>query len=95
MNCIYLQIFEHLNSGNRTIAEVFHPDCRFFLRRSWPTLRLEQLSIKAVKELVRAELSSHGHSLTQKQEKRLLTHCRLPETCSPLYVVTLANDLAR
>ena len=63
--------------------------------RSWPTLHLNELSNKEVRELVRAELSSYGHSLSSEQENRLLTHCRSPATCVPLYVVVVANDLAR
>ena len=63
--------------------------------RSWPTLRIEELSNKSVKELLRAELASHGRSLNEEQESRILTHCRSPQTTVPLYVVVLASELAK
>ncbi len=65
------------------------------LSRFWPSVQIEQLSNKAVKELLHAELASLGKSLSDQQQSAILTHCRTPATCNPLYVVLLASSLAR
>lgn len=66
-----------------------------FYCSSWPTLRIEELNNKNVKELLRAEMASQGRTLTEQQESRILTHCRSPQTTAPLYVVVLASELAK
>ena len=64
------------------------------LYRSWPTLHVEALSNKNVKELLRAELVTHGASLNAEEETKVLTHCRNTATCIPLYVMVLSRHIA-
>ncbi|XP_074659416.1 nephrocystin-3-like [Tubulanus polymorphus] len=63
--------------------------------RSWPTLRLQPLGTRSIKELLRIELSSFGLSLNADQESYVLTHCRTSATCNPLYVTVLISDICR
>ena len=69
--------------------------CNHCVLRSWPSLTMEEMSNRNVRELLRAELSSHGSSLSAEHECRILTHCRTPSTCSPLYVILLVTFLAK
>lgn len=62
--------------------------------RSWPTLQVEALSNKNVKELLRAELVTLGASLNNEEETKVLTHCRTNPTCVPLYVMVLSRHVA-
>ncbi|KAK3582860.1 hypothetical protein CHS0354_012470 [Potamilus streckersoni] len=62
--------------------------------RSWPTLQVEPLSNKNVKELVRAEIATLDASISPEDETKVLTHCRNPMTCNPLYVMVLARHVA-
>ncbi|XP_060562366.1 nephrocystin-3-like [Ruditapes philippinarum] len=62
--------------------------------RSWPTLQVEPLSNKNVKELLRAELVTLGASLNNEDETKVLTHCRNNPTCIPLYVMVLSRHTA-
>lgn len=62
--------------------------------RSWPTLQVEPLSNKNVKELLRAELATLGASLNNEDETKVLTHCRNNPTCIPLYVMVLSRHIA-
>ena len=62
--------------------------------RSWPTLHVEALSNKNVKELLRAELVTQGASLNAEDETKVLTHCRNSATCIPLYVMVLSRHIA-
>ncbi|XP_033113805.1 nephrocystin-3-like [Anneissia japonica] len=61
--------------------------------RSWPTLHLEPLTPKHVKELVRAECNIKNFSLSSEQQSRLLSHCRMPSTRLPLYIMVLIDEL--
>ena len=61
--------------------------------RSWPTLHVEALSNKNVKELLRAELVTQGASLSGEEETKILTHCRNTATCIPLYVMVLSRHI--
>ena len=63
--------------------------------RAWPELHIDPLSNKCVKELLRAELSSIGCSITAEQENRIIQHCNTPATCLPLYIVVLISDVAK
>ncbi|KAL4217270.1 Nephrocystin-3 [Mactra antiquata] len=62
--------------------------------RSWPTLQVEPLSNKNVKELLRAELATFGASMNNEDETKVLTHCRNNATCIPLYVMVLSRHIA-
>ncbi|KAL5005675.1 hypothetical protein ScPMuIL_016833 [Solemya velum] len=62
--------------------------------RSWPTLQVEALSNKNVKELLRAELATFNTSIAPEEETKILTHCRTPSTCSPVYVMALVQHIA-
>ena len=62
--------------------------------RSWQTLEIEDMTSKSRMELLRAELASLGKTLTTVQEHSILDHCD-ECNCSPIYVVLLANDIAR
>ncbi|XP_064597908.1 LOW QUALITY PROTEIN: nephrocystin-3-like [Liolophura sinensis] len=62
--------------------------------RSWPTLQLEPLSNKNVKELLRAELAVDDVDLDAEEECKILTHCRTPGTCNPLYVLVLSRAIS-
>ncbi|ELT90543.1 hypothetical protein CAPTEDRAFT_219276 [Capitella teleta] len=95
-NCeSYLKfLLDPLPVDSRVIISVQDDTCPASWR-SWPCLNLTELNTKAVKELSRAEMATLGRSLTEEQEGRILTYCRSPGTCCPLYVVLLANDLAR
>ena len=64
------------------------------LLRSWPTLQVEPLSNKNVKELLRAELVTLGAGLNNEEETKVLTHCRNSATCIPLYVMVLSRHIA-
>lgn len=63
--------------------------------RSWPSINIEELANKGVKELLRADLARLGQGLAEEQESQILTHCRTTATCLPLYVVVMASELAR
>ncbi|XP_069108020.1 nephrocystin-3-like [Argopecten irradians] len=62
--------------------------------RSWPTLQVEPLSNKNVKELIHAELAIQNTQISQEEETLILTHCRTAPTCCPLYVMVLARHIA-
>ncbi|KAK3083411.1 hypothetical protein FSP39_021957 [Pinctada imbricata] len=61
--------------------------------RSWPTVRVEPLSNKNVKELIHAELATLDADIGS-EDGLILTHCRTPATCSPLYVMVLTRHIA-
>ncbi|KAF6019258.1 NPHP3 [Bugula neritina] len=62
--------------------------------KQWLLLRIEPLASKSVKELLRNELQQKGCYLDSDSEAKILTHCRTPETCSPLFITILASCLA-
>ena len=61
--------------------------------RAWPTLHVESLSNKNVKELIHAELATMDAQIGS-EDSLILTHCRTPATCSPLYVMVLARHIS-
>lgn len=61
--------------------------------RAWPTLHVEPLSNKNVKELIHAELATMDAQIGS-EDGLILTHCRTPATCSPLYVMVLTRHIA-
>lgn len=63
------------------------------LCRAWPTLHVEPLSNKNVKELIHAELATMDAQIGS-EDGLILTHCRTPATCSPLYVMVLTRHIA-
>lgn len=63
------------------------------LYRAWPTLHVEPLSNKNVKELIHAELATMDAQIGS-EDGLILTHCRTPATCSPLYVMVLTRHIA-
>ncbi|XP_071149515.1 nephrocystin-3-like [Mytilus edulis] len=62
--------------------------------RSWPTVRVEPLSNKNVKELLHAELATLDASISSEEETSILTQCRTPSTCCSLYVMVLARHIS-
>ncbi|XP_071103665.1 nephrocystin-3-like [Haliotis cracherodii] len=71
-----------------------HEDTCLQTWRSWPTLCVESLTNKNVKELVRAEVATLDAFVSPEFESKILTHCRTPSTCCPLYVMVLARHIA-
>ncbi|KAM7369842.1 hypothetical protein PAMP_011132 [Pampus punctatissimus] len=59
--------------------------------RLWPTLHLDPLSPREVKNVVNAECQTMDLKLTKDQEKKLERHCRSASTCNALYVTLLAR----
>ncbi|CAL1539739.1 unnamed protein product [Lymnaea stagnalis] len=53
--------------------------------RSWPILHMEPCTSKHVKELLQAELSTLGATLHPETERKIISQCRTPSTCCPLY----------
>ncbi|CAH1790232.1 unnamed protein product [Owenia fusiformis] len=86
-------LLDPLPVDTRVIVSVHKQSCPKSWR-SWPSIHLEPLSNKNVRELLHAELASLETSMNREQESRVLTHCRTAATCSPLYVTLLSSDLA-
>ncbi|MEQ2176323.1 hypothetical protein GOODEAATRI_026755 [Goodea atripinnis] len=63
--------------------------------RLWPTLHLDPLSPREVKNVVSAECQAADLRLTRDQEKKLERHCRSASTCNALYVTLLARMITR
>ncbi|MEQ2279247.1 Nephrocystin-3 [Ameca splendens] len=63
--------------------------------RLWPTLHLDPLSPREVKNVVSAECQAADLRLTKDQEKKLERHCRSASTCNALYVTLLARMITR
>ncbi|KAM3593907.1 uncharacterized protein V6R79_025211 [Siganus canaliculatus] len=59
--------------------------------RLWPTLHLDPLSPREVRNVVNAECQSMDLKFTKDQEKKLERHCRSASTCNALYVTLLAR----
>ncbi|KAI8761259.1 nephrocystin-3, partial [Biomphalaria glabrata] len=62
--------------------------------RSWPTLHIEPCTSKHVKELLLAELSSLNASVDPEIERKIISQCRTPSMCCPLFVSLLARHIA-
>ncbi|XP_041374620.1 nephrocystin-3-like [Gigantopelta aegis] len=76
----------------RVIVSCHDDTCQSW--RSWPTLNLEALSNKNVKELLHAELATLDATISPDNESKILTHCRNSATCCPLYVMVLSHYVA-
>uniref|UniRef100_A0A3Q3VSZ2 Nephrocystin-3 n=1 Tax=Mola mola TaxID=94237 RepID=A0A3Q3VSZ2_MOLML len=63
--------------------------------RLWPTLHLDPLSPREVRNVVNAECQSMDLKFTKDQEKKLERHCRSASTCNALYVTLLARMVIR
>lgn len=63
--------------------------------KSWPSLVIEEMNSRSVKDLLCAELSTYGATLSTDQENVILTHCVTPSTRSPLYLVLLTSFISR
>ncbi|KAJ8320207.1 hypothetical protein KUTeg_001794 [Tegillarca granosa] len=86
-------LLDPLPVDSRVIVSVNEETCPQAWR-SWPTLQVESLSNKNVKELIKAELATLDASLGSEDETLILTHCRTPATCCPLYVMVLARHIS-
>ncbi|XP_014679399.1 PREDICTED: nephrocystin-3-like [Priapulus caudatus] len=77
-------LLDPLPVDTRIVATVDGDTCPLAWR-AWPSVRLDPLSNRCVREVLRAA-GEAGLSLTMDQEEKILTRCRTTLTCNSLYV---------